>query len=750
MNSKLKQAMREGAGVDDISAGLAYSVIKNCFNKVLNISDQERLGDNIVVQGGTFLNPAVLRAMELLLGKEITRPEISELMGAYGCALTAIEQSDKTGKEISSFFGFKELDKANTISTKVITCIGCGNKCQVNEIQFSGGNRYYTGNRCEKIYSNQQKQIEKGSNLFKIKYDLLFQQKPKKITKPILRIGIPRVLNMFDNFPFWSTLFSELNIEVFLSSPSTNIDVQNGCRTIMSDNICFPAKLVHPHILDLIDKKVDRIFYPLVRYEEKEFNSAINSYNCPVVTGYPDVIRNALNPEDHGIPYDTPTVVFNDDSLLAKACFEYLKQFGIEKASFKKAFQKAKEKQDDFKKTIRAKGEEILNQAKENNRQLIMLTGRPYHVDPAIHHGIPEIICDMGLDVISEDAVPAEFVSDFVKDVKVISQWQYSNRLYNAVEWAGSQDNIQVVQLNSFGCGPDAVVMDEAKSILGLYDKTYTLIRIDEGKNLNSVKLRIRSLVEALKYDHKEKKNNGKKPAISLPPYLKADKKKIIIGPNLSQFYALFSESIFFQEGYNFELLPVADRLSVETGLKYVNNDICYPATIMIGDIIKALQSGKYDLDNVVVAMSETGGQCRASNYIPIVKKAILRAGFENIPVVSVSTNPSTINHQPGFKKKFFELLSLCMNTLIYADALLKMYNFLVVREKNKGESKRIYDKYIQYAYQNRRNYVISKSLELLKGALEEFNQVEYRDIELPKSWHCWGDFYEIQSAWEF
>ncbi len=733
MNSKLKQAMREGAGVDDISAGLAYSVIKNCFNKVLNISDQDRLGDNIVVQGGTFLNSAVLRAMELLLGKDITRPEISELMGAWGCALTAIKQAEKTRQEKSTFIGFNELNKADTISTEVITCTGCGNKCQVNEIHFSGGNRYYTGNRCEKIYSNQKKQVTKGSNLYKIKYDLLFKQKPKKISKPIFRIGIPRVLNMYDNYPFWSALFSELNIEVCLSAPSTNINIQSGCRTIMSDNICFPAKLAHPHILDLIDKKVDRIFYPLVRYEEKEFNNAVNSYNCPVVTGYPDVIRNVLNPEEQGIPYDTPTVVFNDDRLLAKACFEYLKQFGIDKASFKKAFQIAKVKQESFKVTVRTNGQEIVKQAKENNRQVIMLTGRPYHIDPSINHSIPEIICDIGIDVISEDAAPPDFISDFTKDVKVISQWQYSNRLYNAVEWTGSQDNVQVVQLNSFGCGPDAVVMDEVKTILELYDKPYTLIRIDEGNSMTSVKLRIRSLIEAWKYNQHEETTNGKKPRKALPPYLKADKNKLIIGPNLSQFYALFSESIFFQEGYNFELLPEADRLSVETGLKYVNNDICYPATIMIGDIIKALQSGKYDPNNVVVAMSETGGQCRASNYIPLVKKAILRAGFENIPVVSVSTNPSTINHQPGFKKKFFELLSLCMNTLIYADALLKMYNFLVVREKNKGESKRIYDKYIQFAYQNRRNYVISKSLELLKASVDEFNRVEYHDVALPR-----------------
>ncbi len=734
MNSKLKQAMREGAGIEDISAGLAYSVIMNCFNKMLKINDVDCLGDNIIATGGTFLNPAVLRALELHLGKNISCPDIRAQMGAFGCALAAVERTAKSKQTNSSFIGFQKIKNTCKQTVKTFICNGCGNKCHIRETCFAAGKSYYSGNRCEKIYSNSGKQISKGQNIFKIKTDLLFKQSQKPPTQPILTIGIPRVLNMYENFPFWYKLFSVLNIRVCLSSASADIDPHLAHGTIMSDNICYPAKLVHAHIVDLINKEVDRIFFPLVKYEKATTRNAVNNYNCPVVTGYPDVIRNTIDPGQYGIPYDTPPVSFNNNKLLQKACYKYLRQFGIKKNAFINAFAKALEYQQEFKNTLINKGHSIIQKATEDKRQVIMLVGRPYHADPAINHNIPTVISDMGIDVISEDVVPDDHVTDFHSDVRVISQWQYSNQVYNALEWAGKQNNVHVIQLNSFGCGPDAIVVDEAKAILKKYNKTYTQVRIDEGNNIAPIKLRIRSLIELLKYNEKTEKQPVINQRETLPPFLNIDKNKLIIGPNLSQKYALFTESIFFHGGYKFEMLPEADRQSVITGLKYVNNDICYPAIILIGDIIKALQSGKYDLDNIVVAMSETGGQCRASNYIPLIKNALLNAGFKNIPVISVSTNPATINHQPGFKKNFFELLALSLNTIIYTDALLKIYNWLIVREKNKGTTQKIYDKYIQFASQNRRRYFIKNSLTLLKQAVDEFNNIEYHDISLPRA----------------
>ncbi len=731
MNSKLKQALREGAQMEDISAGLAYSVIKNSFNKVLKIKDISVLGDNIVVQGGTFLNPAVLKATEQILGKKVTRPSISALMGAFGCALTAIEQCSTQKPGFSTINNYRNFNISD-IKSKAITCNGCGNRCRINKIFFPKNRVYYSGNRCEKIFSNHPSTIKKGTNLVAKKYDLIFDQKPAATTKPRVKIGIPRVLNMYDNFPFWNTLFTELNIEVILSSPTTEIDQQKAYGSVMSDNICYPAKLVHAHIYDLLDKQVDRIFYPIARYEKNEFSNAVNTYNCPVVTGYPDVINNTFDFDEYNIAYDMLPVSFHNNSLLAKACFNYVKQFGVDKKTFEKAFQKARQQDDKIREELRKQGDDILTEAKKTNQPVIMLTGRPYHADPAVNQNIPGIITDMGIDVVTEDIVPANHNTNF-KNVHVLSQWQYSNRIYHAMEWAGKQKNLHVIQLNSFGCGPDAVVMDEAREILKKYNKYHTVIRIDEGNNVAPVKLRIRSLIESFAFNLAKPatQENSRK---STPPYFKIDRNKKIIGPNLSQLYSLFTESLFFQEGYDFELLPEADRQSVEVGLKYVNNDMCYPAVILIGDIIKALQSGKYDLNNVAVAMSETGGPCRASNYVSLVKKAMLDSGFGHIPVVSVSTNPNTMNIQPGFKNKFFELLSLSINTLIYADALLKMHNFVVVREKTPGDSKRVYNKFIQYAYQNRRNYVIKNSLKLLEQAVKEFNAIKYNDVQLPKA----------------
>ncbi len=733
MNSKLKQALREGAKIEDISAGLAYAVVKNCFNKVLKVKDTNDPGDEIVVQGGTFMNPAVLKATEIFLGKQVERPPISALMGAFGCALTAIERTGRRKQGKSQFNKIEELEGTEKKLAETFICDGCGNKCRISQLFFPAGRVYYSGNRCEKKYSNNKQRTRPGFNSMAFKNKLVFEQKINLSAIPKFKIGILRVLNMYDNFSFWNVLFSELNIQVCLSSHAAGYNQQKVYGTIMSDNICYPAKLVHAHVFDLIDKQVDRIFYPIVRYEKNEFKDAVNVYNCPVVTGYPDVIKNVVNFEEYGVVYDMITVAFNHDTLLAKACYDYLKQFGIEKAAFQKAFKQAKARTEYIRKDLQEQGKKIIEQARANNKPVIMLVGRPYHADPAVHHNIPGMICDMGIDVITEDMVPETHSTDFKNDVHVLSQWQYSNRIYHALEWAGRQDNVHVIQLNSFGCGPDAVVMDEAKEIMEKYNKHYTMIRIDEGENPAPVKLRIRSLVESLHHNYRERSKtiNIRQ---TTPSFCKIDRKKRILGPNLSQFYALFTESLFFQEGYDFELLPEADRQSVETGLKYVNNDICYPAIILIGDIIKALQSGKYDLKNVAIAMSETGGQCRASNYVSLIKKAMLDAGYKDIPVISVSTNPNTLNVQPGFKKNFFELLSLTLNTLIYTDALLKLYNYLVVREKTKGESKRIFDKYIQYAYQNRRNYVIKHSLRLLKQAVDEFNAIAYHDVSLPRA----------------
>jgi len=727
MNSRLKQSLRENAGIENISAGLAYSVIKNCFNKVLKIRDTSILGNNIIVTGGTFRNPAILRALELFLNKEVIRPDICEIMGAYGCALAAIEKWQINNQDISTFKGFEFAETIDNHTKSNITCKGCNNKCLVTKYDFASGKTFFSGNRCDNIFSNYDKNISTGTNIFKIKEDLLFNNNVTDPAKPLLTIGIPRVLNMFENYPFWSALFGELNIKVVLSDLSSTKHISSGASTLLSDNICFPAKLVHGHIIDLIEKKVDRIFFPMVRYEEEEFPGALNTFNCPVVTGYPDVIRSAMDPEKYGVKYDIPTMVFNNKKLLEKACFKYLRQFNIRHKDFSVAFKKAMKQMADYRHSVRKAGNDILLKAKHENRQVILLACRPYHLDPAINHRIPEMISNMGIDVISEDGIPADMYNS-MPDVAVLSQWQYSNRLYQAAKWAGKEKNIHFIHLNSFGCGPDTVVVDEVKSIMDQYGKSSTVIRIDEINSAGSIRLRLRSLVESLKMIKHKIHNTEVKQRKTTPPYIKSDKEKLILIPNISDYYSLFSESILYQKGYKVEMLPQADRESIETGLKYVNNDICFPAVILIGDIIKALQSGRYDLNKTVVALSETGGQCRASNYVPLLKKAMINAGFDTIPVLAVSTNPSTMNYQPGFKTSFLKMFMLSMNSLIYTDALMKMYNTFVLKEKNKGEAKQIFDRYISMAFSSRNEYYIRKSLSMLRNAVHDFNLIELKN----------------------
>ncbi len=732
MNSKIKQALREGAATEDISAGLAFSVIRNCFNKVLKIHDTSILGKNIVVQGGTFRNQAVLRAMEKYLEREVVRPDISELMGAYGAALIA-KDNWKKEKPHNNFIGLDHLDDIGIKKTRALGCKGCENQCRITEIVFGNGEKYITGNRCENIYSNGRGNISKGRNLFKTEYDLIFNRKTTPDKKPIAVIGIPRVLNMFENFPFWCTLFVECGIQVLLSRPSTNKIAEKGSGTIMSDNICFPAKLANGHIADLIDKGVKHIFYPMVKYEKNESKGSTNSYNCPVVTGYPEVIRSSINPQKQGVSFDFHPVVFNDDNLLRKACFEYLsKKFRISKRTFTKAFTKAIDTWDEVKTRIRELGKKVINEAEENNRLIVVLAGRPYHIDPLINSNIPRIISRFGVDVLSVNAIPV-LGKDVQKDATVLTQWEYPTRLYNAAKWIGKTKNVQLIHLNSFGCGPDAVTIDEVRAILEQYGKSSTLLRIDEITGTGSVKLRVRSMIESQLLNAKPIEAKIFTPKITTPFYQKSDRRKTVIVPDFPHFYNELLTPLFSRMGYNYEVLPESDQESAELGLKYSNNDICYPCTICIGDILKALKSGKYDVNNTVACITETGGQCRASNYANLLRKALINSGFNNVPVVTLAPGKNPLNYQPGFEIDFLSIIFFSFSTFLFTDQLLKMYYATRVREKRKGTALEIVNKYLGLAKNAAGKYRIQNAMGLLKAAVEEFNAVDVEEGPYPK-----------------
>jgi len=731
MNSRVKQALREGAHIKDISAGLAYSVIKNALHKVLKIVDTAKLGEHIVVQGGTFRNPAVQKALEELLGRPVVCPDMAELMGAYGAALIAREEFLNGKNETSSFLGLEEMGNLDDYVRREIRCRDCENTCAITKLVFSNENGFYSGNRCEKIYSNNSKADRRGVSIPTLKNQILFDRTSSPKTTPLMTLGIPRVLNMFENFPFWNTLFVESGIKVHLSAPSSNGLYQSGAAHIMSENLCFPGKLVSGHIMDLVNANVDRIFYPMVFYEENEFADANNSFNCPIVSGYPDVIRSSMDLEaKYSIPLDSPSISFKDKSLLKKACIKYLGQLGILSRVAKKAYEYAIKAQIDFKDQLIEMGAELIRTAEESGRPLMMLMGRPYQIDPLISHNVPEILVGFGVDVITEDCIPMH--GELLDTKHVMTQWEYLNRYYRVARWVGNHENVELVQLNSFGCGPDSFVLDEISAILAEYGKRSTVIRIDEIESIGSTKLRLRSMMESLRQASSGSTSVGK-PRKTTKTYQTEDRSRTLIVPDFSQFCSPPVVRPFMEMGYKIVQLPPPTDESVETGLKYTNNEICYPGIITLGDIIKGLQSGEYDLSRTAIGFSQTGGQCRATSYPSMIKKAMVAAGFDQVPVVTLSTSLDVFNDQPGFKFDIKEYLYKATVGMMFTDALSEMYYATVSREKVKGTTQAIATKYLDWYMDGRISLKVKSLLEWLRRAIREFNQIKTNPGNYPR-----------------
>jgi len=722
MNSRVKQAQREGASISDISAGLAYAVVKNSLYKVLKLTDMQLLGDHIVAQGGAFRNPAVLRAFEMLTGKDVVRPDIAGLMGAYGAAITARENylQGKTGP--SGFVGFQSPE-SGTGNREFLNCKGCENKCRIVRIRFSNGRSYFTGNRCENHFSNRAQTGRKGANLAAAKAKLLFDRPLEPAEKPILSFGIPRALNMYENFPFWSAYLTACGFRVVLSSPSTMELFEQGVHDVMSDNICFPAKLAHGHIMDLINRKVDRIFYPNVVYERKEHPSSCNSFNCPVVTGYPDVIRSASDPEGrYGIPLDSPAVSFKDTALLEKQLFHFVKPFGVKRLTSSLAVRQALKVQSDFKKRVREMGDNLIAAAERQASRIVVLSGRPYHIDPLINHGIPELLAGYGVDVVTEDALPLNDLQP-LRQNGILTQWAYANRVIAAAEYVRNKNNMFMVQLASFGCGLDALSSDEARRILEKKNQSYTLIKIDEMTNLGAVKIRLRSLLEADRGG-----GDCAAPLLSCPLRGKKEERKKIIVPWVSPMYSPLVAPTFAACGWPAEVLAPPDRQSVELGLRYVNNDLCYPAVIIIGDIIKAFRSGQYDPEQTTIVFPQTFGQCRASNYLPLMEKALQSAGYGKARVLSMSVAGGDLQIDlPVDKKALLKKLTL---ELIFADALMRLHHATVPREIVKGEAGAVHRKYLERIAEEPADF--DSLLTVLKKAVAEFNSIETVNAAIP------------------
>jgi predicted CoA-substrate-specific enzyme activase len=728
MNSRVKQAQKEGAEVGDISAGLSYSVIKNALQKVIKVKDPKKMGKKIIVQGGTFYNNAVLRAFELISEREVVRPNIAGIMGAFGAALIAKERYVEGYK--STMLQEEELHDFQ-VTTSMKRCKLCNNHCLLTINKFYDNRTFISGNRCEKGAG-----IEVSNkdipDLYNYNYKKIFNYKPLNESKAKRGIvGIPRVLNIYENYPYWFTFFTKLGYRVILSPRSSKRIYEEGIETIPSESVCYPAKLVHGHIMNLIKRKVDFIFYPCIPYEFKEDKSADNNYNCPIVTSYPETIKhNVEDLEVNDILYMNPFLPMDEEERLASRLVEELQPLGINKKEILYASKMAWQEKIRVQQDIREKGEEVVNNLIKNNKKGIVLAGRPYHIDPEINHGLTNIITGLGLAVLTEDSV--SHLKKIERPLRVLDQWSYHSRLYSAAEYVGVTDSLELVQLTSFGCGVDAVTSDQVNEILSKYGKVYTLIKIDEGNNLGAIRIRMRSLKAAL--DEKERKSY-------VPKKLEKKHKKLmftkehkkthtILAPQMSPIHFDFYEVGLNALGYNVVILPEVDKGAINEGLKYVNNDACYPSILVTGQIMKALKSGKYDLNNTSVLISQTGGGCRASNYIGFIRKALYDANIYTVPVISLNT--SGLENNPGFKITP-RLIHVALMSTVYGDLLMRVLNATRPYEEIKGTSNNLYIKWKEKAISNIKNGSIIEFIKNTKKIVKEFGKIKTIDLTKPK-----------------
>ena len=712
MNSKVKQVLREGASVADLSAGLSYSVVKNCLYKVLKLKDIESLGRQIVLQGGTMRNDAVVRAFELLTGREAYVSDRPELMGAYGCALHAAARSLSCCREVA----LSQMLRMSRYKVSQLQCRGCENNCLVMRYTFDNGKRYFSGNRCERVFTNRGADTLPGHNAYIDKIKLLFSRN-LEISHPRLTVGIPRVLNIYEEYPFWHTLFTRCGIQVRLSSPSRLDKYEATAKYVMADNICFPAKLVHSHIAELAQGEVDRIFMPFVVHEANDRGQ--NSFNCPIVSGYSQVIQSVQNLP---IPLDSPVISFKDSKALTRQCIDYLGSLGVESSTARKAIGQAIREQENFQQTIAQINEEILQEATSSGQLTVMLAGRPYHSDPLIQHKLSDIVASMGVNVITDDIVRAKSVD--YSDTRLVSQWAYPNRILKAAKWVAQEGgNIQFMQLTSFGCGPDSFILDEIRDLLHRYGKALTLLKVDDVTNIGSLRLRVRSAIESIKmHPATSRKPSAPEPFVNTPIFGKDQKWRKIIAPFFTPFISPLIPSVMKLAGYDVEILPISDTASAEWGLSYANNEVCYPATLIVGDIVKAFKDGSHKAEECAVAITQTGGQCRASNYIALIKRALVDAGYPQVPVVSLSFGGNLGNEQPGFKFPWLKLMPIVMGTLLYSDSIAKMYYASVVREASAGQAEALRTHYLDLGKIAIEHNKPEELLELTAQAAADFN----------------------------
>ena len=735
MNSNVKQAQKEGASVADISAGLAYSVIKNALFKVIKITNPKDLGENVVVQGGTFYNDAVLKSFETISGCKAVRPDIAGIMGAFGAALVARERYDSS--KHTTMLPMEDILRL-TFETSLTRCKGCTNNCLLTINKFNNGRRYITGNRCERGIGKE-KNKDNIPNLFEYKYKRMFNYEPLSESEASRgTVGIPRVLNMYENYPFWAVFFKKLGFRTVLSPDSSRKIYELGIESIPSESECYPAKLAHGHVSWLINNGIKFIFYPCVPYERIETEGAQNHYNCPIVTSYAENIKNNVEElKSNDIRFMNPFMAFTNEETLTKRLVEvFSNEFSIPHAEIKAAAHEGWNELIASRKDMMQKGEETLKYLKETGRRGIVLAGRPYHVDPEINHGIPELINSYGIAVLTEDSI--SHLGKVDRPTIVMDQWMYHSRLYAAASYVKTQDNLDLIQLNSFGCGLDAVTTDQVSDILTGSGKIYTVLKIDEVNNLGAARIRIRSLISAIRVrDMKHVQRKVKSSAYHRVEFTEKmrDERYTILCPQMTPIHFNMLEPALNSCGYNIVVLPESQsgRSAVDLGLQYVNNDACYPSLIVIGQIMEALLSGRYDLNKTAVVISQTGGGCRATNYIGFIRRALEKAGLEQVPVLSLSVQG--LEKNSGFKYTV-PMLVKAMQAIVYGDIFMRVLYRVRPYELEKGSANALHEKWEKVCIESlTKKRVSTKEFKKnIKGIIHDFDNLPIdEDLKKPR-----------------
>ena len=680
MNSRVKQAQKEGASVSDISAGIAISVIKNALFKVMQLRDVDSLGEHIVVQGGTFYNDAVLRALEVLLRRNVTRPDIAGVMGAYGAAILALE----SGVAQSSVLSVGALD-AFSVDTNSYRCKGCGNQCLITASTFSDGGKYFSGNRCERGIGKQ-RSTNPVPSIYQYKYDRLFNYYQPLTDAKRGQIGIPRVLNLYEDYPFWFTFFTKLGYEVVLSGKTSVRTYYRGMATVPSDSLCYPAKLVHGHVVDLVERGVPKIFYPCIPYNmEDKAHPSDDHYSCPVVASYAENIRGNMDVlKEKGIRFMQPFLPIYDKKRMIERLAEELACEGISKAEIAEAVEAAYAELSHYKEDVRDYGKEILDLIEREHLPAILLAGRPYHIDPEINHGIPEMIQSYGLPVLSEDMV-YRLPAGKGDTLDIVNQWSYHARLYHAASFTAAHDNIALIQFSSFGCGLDAITTGQVKSILETHHRLYTMIKLDEVSNLGAARIRVRSLMAALA--RRERERYEPMPPKERPRFT-ADRKatNTILAPQMSPIHFELLETVFRAHGYRLVIPKTPDRGAVDVGLRYVNNDMCYPAIVVIGQMLSVLRSGAFDPDKTAIMLFQTCGACRATNYLNLMREALKDAGYGQVPVFAGMGRESETDDFVMTRSCYTDIVK----AVVYGDLLMRVKNRVKPYEMETGATERL------------------------------------------------------------